>query len=752
MINIKRPAIYIFLLQILGVVLSDTRFRIVVAILSLAICSVLILKNRKHRTLLVMSIVIFLIALFPIRSEVISQDIYGNECLVSGYISGDISKKNDTNSCVFRIREINGEKIRTKIRISFKSGNSYFEENLSKMLSFKCIVEKPKGARNPGGFDYADYLHKRGILGTSYIGDGTIINVEKDVYSNILIVWGRNIRKEASKRVKEAMPSDEANVLTAMTFGDEETLDESYEEKFREAGVSHILVVSGGNVLVISTMIFFLLKLLKVKRKTRIIFCILGIFVFIMICGFSVSAVRGGIMATIMLTSFLVLREKDSISSLMVSGIIILILMPYSIYDVSFLLSFSSVLSIILLNPIIMEKFSKVLPKWLVAALSVSLSAQIGTIPIVIYYFNTLNLMSIITNVLIAPIFSVVPIIGIILALFGGVLEFTSFITGPLVSIMLKIIDVMSRVSSFLIPDPSVLSIIAYYVGVAIVFLKMKKFKFVNLIFVLVLSYFILITPYYFSNNKAKIYFLDVGQGDSIFIQTNDGKNILIDGGGKEGDDSSGKKTAENVLIPLFMSKGITKLDYVFVTHDHADHYGGIEGLKGKIGMNKIFLPPQYSYERRGNLIGEIIELSLGDKIKVNNEFFFEVYNPRADKENIASNNTSLVLKLTYGNLNALFTGDIEEEGENELNGVDTDILKVAHHGSKTSSSERFLDKANAKTAVISVGKNSFGHPSGEVLDRLEEFGIDIYRTDQMGCVIISLEENEYMIERFCDE
>ena len=747
--HIKRPIIYIFVLQILGIIFSDTQFKFFVVGFVLLFFTFLVVKYGEHRVIFILSLVIFLIAIFPVRPEAMPPEVIGKECVVKGYISSDISTKGDVSSCVLNTTEINGINVNSKIRLSFNKDNKCFEENMTNYISFKCTIDKPNGMRNPGGFDYADYLYKRGIHGTSFIGKSVTINCGERIYANILLVWGRNIRKIAAKRISESMQNENAEVVAAMTLGYDDNLDESYEEKFREAGVSHILVVSGGNVLVVSSIIFFLLKLLKVKRKTRVVFCLMGIFVFVMVCGFAVAAVRGAIMTAIMLISFLVLREKDSINSLVVSGIVILILIPYSIYDVSFLLSFISVLSIIAINPIVMNKFSLKVPKALATALSVSISVQIGTIPIVIYYFNTLNPISIISNVVIAPLFTIIPPIGIGLAVFGSALSFSSFFVNSIVDMLLGIIDIMGNISSLLIPDPNIFCIIIYYIGIVIIFFKIKKFKVINLFLVFLISYALLLLPYYFNNSNSTIYFLDVGQGDSIFIQTDSGKNILIDGGGKESDDSAGKKTADNVLIPFFMSKGVTKLDYVFITHDHADHYGGVEGLGGRIKMNKIFLPHQYSLERRENLTGEIVELETYDKVMLSEHFSFEVYNPDSKDETLTSNNTSLVLKLGYKNLSVLFTGDLEEEGENKLSGIDADILKVGHHGSKTSSSENFLEKIKAKTAVISVGKNSFGHPSGEVLDRLEKSGMDIYRTDQMGCVIISLYENEYMIERF---
>ena len=235
---------------------------------------------------------------------------------------------------------------------------------------------------------------------------------------------------------------------------------------------------------------------------------------------------------------------------------------------------------------------------------------------------------------------------------------------------------------------------------------------------------------------NLEIHFLDVGQGDSCFIITPNHKNILIDGGGST---STTFDVGKNTLIPYVLDKGYTKLDYVFISHFDQDHVGGILSLLQELQVGQIFISKQGEESENYETFLEIVkqkklkvqEVKMGDKITIGDVTFHILWPIEKQIEENQLNNNAMVMKLQYKGFSMLFTGDIEEIAEkkildtykNHLDMLKATVLKVAHHGSKSSSTEEFLKAVNSKVAMISVGENNmFGHPSNAVLERLQSF------------------------------
>lgn len=252
---------------------------------------------------------------------------------------------------------------------------------------------------------------------------------------------------------------------------------------------------------------------------------------------------------------------------------------------------------------------------------------------------------------------------------------------------------------------------------------------------------------------NLKIHFLDVKQGDSTFIVTPRGKTILIDGGG-----SSYSNIGKNTLLPYILDRGYTKIDIAIISHMDLDHCDGIIYLMEKIKINTVILGKQYertsNYERFIKIAKErkinLKRVEEGDKINIEKDVNIEVLWPNSKKvisENIINNN-SLVFKINYKKFSILFTGDIEEIAEKKIleenkNTLKSTILKVAHHGSKTSTTSEFLKAVNPQYALIGVGKNNkFGHPSENTLKKMKERNIRVYRTDELGEITIKLNKN----------
>ena len=265
------------------------------------------------------------------------------------------------------------------------------------------------------------------------------------------------------------------------------------------------------------------------------------------------------------------------------------------------------------------------------------------------------------------------------------------------------------------------------------------------------MSFILIFTLISIYPKDLKIYFIDVGQGDSCLIVTPKGKTVLIDGGGSETYD-----VGENTLIPYLLSRKITMLDYVICSHFDTDHIGGILSVMEELKVKNAVISKQgensENYKKFKKIAKDkkinVVIVSKGDRLNIEKGMYFDILWPREEliQENILNNN-SIVAKLNYNNFSMLFTGDIEEIAEKEIvsiykgtNALKSTILKVGHHGSKTSSTQEFLNAVKPKIALIGVGENNtFGHPSNSVIERLESSGTKIYRTDQMGEVIFNI-------------
>ena len=459
----------------------------------------------------------------------------------------------------------------------------------------------------------------------------------------------------------------------------------------------------------------------------------------------------------------------------------------------------NKVVSIITKNKIILKFIKNIFENFLV-----TISAQILIFPITMYVFNTISFSFFISNILISFFIGPVLIFGYISLFFSYTkipfFKLLVFIEEFFIEIILKISEICAKLplSKVYVVTPNFLCIVFYYFIIFFVtymfykrriymikllisnnFIKkelekIKSYKFCkkrvlnkfncfckNFIVIFIVICIVFSSNFWLENRKTlQINFVDVGQGDCTYIKTPNGKNIIIDGG--EGNTEK-YDYGENVVLPYLLDKKVKKIDYLIVTHADSDHIGGlfsvIENLK--IDCIVIGIQPEISEQYLDLLkLSEkrkinIVNVKAGDKIKLEKNIFLVVLWPIKDKlikENILNNN-SLVFKITYNNFSCFFTGDIEEVAEKQileeyknLNLLNATVLKVAHHGSKTSSIEKFLDEVKPQIALIGVGNNNkFGHPSEIVLNRLESLKCRIYRTDENGEINIIVDNKGKM-------
>lgn len=658
--------------------------------------------------------------------------------------------------------------------------------------------QEPQGMRNEGGFNYKEYLKSLNIYGSVKAKNIKVIEQNK---GNIFMNFTYKISDEIKENIEEFMGEKYSGLLIGLLLGDSSKIDENIEENFKITSLTHILAVSGAQVSYIIVAMYSLLKRKIGIQKTRVVI-IASLIFYTALTGFSPSIVRAGIMGIILMISGLVFRKNDIINSIAISLFFMLVYNPFLLENVGLQLSYLGTIGIIGFNKtiiLILKNIQIRNKKWkykinrklilliskIKEILAVTMSASLAVVPVMIYHFNLFGTYFLITNLLASIIIGPITLLGTLLV----IISFISINIVKILSYILKfLIDILLFISSFsklpiskiYIPTPTITFIIIIYLSLIIslfiykVFhernpnttilrvrnlLALVKYKFKQnrddvikkiVIISIVISLCIIFIP-----RDLKINFVDVGQGDSTFIITPKNKTILIDGGGSN---TGSFDVGENTLLPYVLDKGYNKIDFMIISHFDSDHVGGLLTILEEIKVEKILIAKQEeqseNYKRFLNIVKEknipVIIGKEGDKINIEKDLYLDILFPESEQieENMINNN-SLVFNIHYNNFSMLFTGDIEEIAEKRIieitnkSRLKADIIKIPHHGSKTSSTRELLEIVLPKIALIGVGKdNLFGHPSSETIDKLNELKIKTYRTDINGEIIINVNKS----------
>ncbi len=552
------------------------------------------------------------------------------------------------------------------------------------------------------------------------------------------------------------LPKEHVGILEGMIIGDTSYVSDEVKNNFRDSGISHLLAVSGSNVAYILILCKFAFEKIFGRNVSNFL-TILFIVLFSMLSGMSASVVRAAIMAIVIILSEFLIQKPNTYASISFSALLILLYNPITIYDVGFVLSFSGTIGIVIFNKKISELLEskikidkdKIIGKIIavfIETLSVTLSAQIAVTPITLYYFNTFSCVSILANLIIVPATGSITIVGIIMYVTSlvcvPIAKVISYFIYSIISFVIFAASLFAQIpgSSILLPTPSIIIILMYYIIVYNLFFAKNKKVYV----ILLATISVLIIMKFIPNKYINVNMIDVGQGDAVYVETAKGKTVLVDSGGTEGSDYD---IGENILVPYILDRGKVCIDYAFLSHMHEDHIEGIYAVIQKLKLKNLIIGKQETdnelYSKVVELANKynvnIIEVKQGDELIIDG-VIFDVILAKENDKNV--NNMSLILRMTYGEVSMLFTGDAEKELEENIN-VKTNILKVSHHGSKTSSTEEFLKKNMPQVALISVGENNiYGHPNKEVLERLKKINAYIYRTDLNGEIYMRLYKN----------
>lgn len=719
----------------------------------------------------------------------------GEEIKVEAIVISDAQEKE--YNYVYKIKILcadNNDKYKNTYLYLKTSKKSTEKLKYGDKIEVKGSFTEASSQRNYGGFNYKEYLKSLKMYGTIKANQLKVLS--GDCLNNIFNL-ANQVSSMMKQKIDSSMEETQAAIIKGIIFGDSSDIEEEMQENFRISSISHVLAVSGMHVsyLVIGIQLF--LKSIIGKRKIRFITIVFLIF-YMFITGFSPSVVRASMMSILLIGGEILYRKNDIWTSMAISLFLILIYNPFLIENIGLQFSYIGTMGIMILHKSVFSFLKNIKiknKKWkykfnrkaiffiskIKEILAVTLSAQLAIFPIMIYHFNLFGVYFLISNLLVSVMIGPIIIFSTIFIVFSFIFNPISKVICIVLKLLIQMLIIISNLaelpfSKLYLSTPKIWMILLYYILIItfnfiyclytspklnntqvrvrnlIALAKYKIFlnkkKSIIKIFIIILLFFL----FQFIPKNLEINFVDVGQGDCTFIVTPRNKTILIDGGGSSSDEFDvGKST----LLPYILDKGYTKIDYIFISHFDQDHVGGILTILQEIKVKKVIISKQEENSENYQKFLEIIKekgvsvaiVKMGDRVKIENGIYFDILWPTSEQiQENKLNNNSLVMKMYYHNFSVLFTGDIEKEAEkkiletykSEKNKLVSNVLKVAHHGSKTSTIKEFLDTVNPQIALIGVGKNNmFHHPSEEIIDKLKEYRAIIYRTDERGEITI---------------
>lgn len=641
----------------------------------------------------------------------------------------------------------------------------------------------PDSPGNPGQFDYGSYLSARGI--------GAIISV-KEPESVERVAAGRgNAIAGAALSVKHrlmevnraTLEADHAVLVNGIVFGSRGEISPRTEEIFNETGVVHILSVSGLHV---GLVVAGVLAVLGMAGLGRFGFPLLSALlpVYTYITGMGAAVMRAALMAWFQLLGRRFGREGDWPTTLAASALVILVFSPGSLFDPGFQLSFGATWGILHIGPVIdrrLESMGLAQP-WVRGCLAVPLGAQMGTLPLVAYYYNLFSLISIPANLLAVPLVGLILPLGLVASL-AGLLHMKlalmiNYATAALTDLMLLLVGMVHSLPGGVdyLPSPPPVAIAAWYISLVILCSlagqarKTGSFIRTGMAGMLALSILMsFVPPGLPEKGQLQVHVIDVGQGDSLLVRFPNGHNLLVDAGGYQDEFREGRGAGE-VVASYLRRLGIERIDALVLTHPHEDHAAGASFLVGRFDIGQVLVSPagyrdnntgeqaDPSYfkmlavmEERGIPVQPVFS---GDSLAIDPLVRVEVLGPgtallsgtRSDL-----NNNSVVLSVRYGDKSFLLTGDIEEAAQAGLmeGGVmlKHSVLKLPHHGSSYTL-EDFISRVRPEMSVVSVGRNSFGQPDPGTLALAGAGGRPVYRTDLDGLVVFLCDGEQIRVAR----
>ncbi|MDO4936156.1 MAG: DNA internalization-related competence protein ComEC/Rec2 [Phascolarctobacterium sp.] len=667
-------------------------------------------------------------------------DFFYKKVKITGSVEPLSVKHNEFgNSCYIHCEKIVSEKLiftnTVKVRISTKNTLPKSGKIMATGQFLPLHI-----LRNPGTFDMETWNRVQGFAGR--IRKAEIKTVaEEESYLRQFLSCCSLINLSLRERMASVIQGDAGAVFAGMILGGSNGISEETREIFSANGLNHLLSVSGTHILLLSSFIIACLKPLKTKKKGIVVLGVLIFYAFI--CGLRPPVLRALIMSLPVL--FVVPNVERGIF-LIVTAVFLLLFQPLWLLDVGFQLSFLAAGGIIWLVPKLKPYCRLLFPKFIAEILTITIGAQLATLPLLVAYFHQISFLSLVASVVLLPVLEIL----VPFAVVGLAMDYMFAITMPLELCGIALEQILNWAEMLTAVPFSrlILPILPLWCGIVYYIFLMFGFYFAPVQYcglqwrkaVMLLCPLLIVAQVawlLWHPHSAVIHFVDVGQGDATLFVSKNNKVIFVDTGGSYGYD-----VGSRVLVPVLYAMGLDKVDLLVLSHGDLDHAGGAAGLVRNVPVEKIVLPLSAVTESVSNLL-KVADKSEIIYAKDKMEFMVDdvVVRILQTFSGKTGNENCLVCELQSGDKKILFTGDINGEQERILNlqGSYT-ILKAPHHGSKYSNSEELYNRVKPKITVISVGRdNGYGHPHREALERMKNSGTKIYRTDEVGMVSFQL-------------
>lgn len=705
------------------------------------------------------------------------------------YVSQVVLLDHQDNSSTFQKKQ----KINTTVKVYLQKGCEtlpYPGEQVIVEGTFQPFAS----ATNPGQFDQKKYQASLGIGFALFDGGVKYHTKERDEYTTWLLSFRERWSEVYSTYLKE-----NSGVLQAMILGKRKEMDTGVKELYRRNGLAHLLSISALHISFVGMSLFVLLQKCRIPLWINVPLSLFLIFSYGKMTDASSATMRAILMFSLFLLAKIRHRTYDLLTGVAFAFFLLLLENPRVLYNTGFQMSFFAVLGIGITNPKLQELFpgkyhkrpkerakmpAYLWEKYVKKPFLASLGINSFLLPILLFSYYEFPMYSLILNLLVIPLMSLVLAFGIVGGLVGLVIPTVAAICLFPADLILNFYETLCLLAEklpfavWIVGKPEPWQIGGYYLVLLLVLFGGKviaggpckgenpnrRGRKARLTFVTVsvgLLMILMLPGQLRRIGRDRVTMLDVGQGDCFCIETA-GKVLLIDGGS-----SSESEIGKYRIEPFLKSQGIHKVDYVFISHSDSDHCNGIEEILTNSPGSKIryenLVLTSYARENQEDYAGLLEAAAVSDsKISYVSAGMELILKEKRNQENIKitclhpskgetfsdANDSSMVLLFTCQGKRMLFTGDLSSSQEESLPELDVDILKVAHHGSKTGSGEAFLAKTKPELGLISCGQdNSYGHPHKELLKRLKKQGVTWSRTDECGAVMVWMDEGKIRVK-----
>jgi competence protein ComEC len=641
------------------------------------------------------------------------------------------------------------------------------------LVAVRGMLSKPSAERNPGEFSPKQYYEANGISLFMNVGGSENLSVLDSIGGNWMMRGiAVPVKSFMLEMISTTIGGEEGEFLKGLLIGERTGISSETKQSFANSGVSHVLAVSGSNVAVVAAILLVLLEFFHLPKFVRVVLTSVGLLFYMLVTGSQPPVVRATVMALVFLFAGLFQEKSNPYNALGISALIILGFDARQLFDVGFQLSFVAVLSMVYLYPIANAWIGRISENgiwsravvWTLRVCAVSAVATLGTLPLTAIYFGKVSVIGILANIIVVPAVGLSVVLGFASIAAGIFSLWLAEVYAAVNQVVLWLTIEVARIAggtSFAYVETfrfRLIDSLPFYVALMFVFHLTNKpaARTLFICLLVALNIAILVPPsptYAAPAGKLRVSFIDVGQGDAALVEFPDGRTMLIDAGPL----SHSYDAGERAVSPFLRRRGLSTIDMLIVSHPHSDHIGGAPYVLEHFDVKRVVdsgqpIPSEVYHDYLRDVAAERCEFksvragTLLDNFTTARLYVLFPTSSFITTDTIHAhpnlNNTSVVLKLCYGDISILFSGDAEKEAEEEMVSVYGDflhstLLKTGHHGSITSSTPEYLEAVQPSFAVMSVGiNNKFHHPSPVVLGRFRSMHVAVSRTDEEGAIV----------------